>query len=96
MRLGPLRNAVRGMTVALLLVLESLRAEGLLGLGEVGSSGIEGLGRKHGAGHHRHVAGVGGELRAIGLQLLAGELLVHEHVPDTVLGGDVVVELAVE
>lgn len=95
-RLSPLGNVVGGMTITLLLGLIPLGTVRLLRLGEVWSSGIEGLGREHVHAHHRHLAGIGLELRAVGLQLMARKLLVEEHVPDAMLGGDVVVKLAVE
>lgn len=85
------------MAVVLGLVLEGAGAEGLLlTLGEVLCCGTEGLGRKHRSVCHGQLAGVVLELGAVGLHLLAGELLVEEHVSDAVLCGDVVVELAVE
>ena len=64
-------------------------------MSEVWSSGVKGLGRKHGSTHHVHLAGVRLELGAIRLHLLA-ELLIQEHVPDAMLCRDVVVELTVK
>lgn len=91
-----LRDTVRRMTITLLLRLKCLRVETLLGLIEVWSCCVEGLRREHIPAHHGHLAGVGLEMRTIGLQLVTWELLVEEHVSDAVLRGNVVVQLAIE
>ena len=85
------------MAVALRLVLEGARAEGgLLVRGEILRCGTKRLGWEHGPVHHGELVGIGLELGAVRLHLLAGELLVEEHVPNTVLCRNVVVKLAVE
>lgn len=94
--LWSLRDGVGDMAIALLLVLvlQGLRAKGLL-LGKVLRSLVEGLRREHGRSSHGKLSRI--ELAgSVGLHLVAGELLVEEHVPDAMLGGNVVVQLPVE
>ena len=98
MWLGSLGDAVRRVAVGMRLLLEAERTVGLRRRSEgLGGGGTEGLGRHHGRVHHGHLA-IGHELggRRRRRHLVTGELLVEEHVADALLGGDVVVQLAVE
>jgi hypothetical protein len=56
---------------------------------------VECLGRKHRRIHEWHLA-VWLQWRSIGLHRATGKLLLQEHVPNSVLGRDIIVELAIE
>lgn len=95
MGLGPLGNIVRGVAITRLglLLLIALCVVWLRGLCEALGSRVECLRRQHGSIHEW---GLVVWLHGSGVRLHARKLLVQEHVSHTMLGRNVVVQLAVE
>jgi len=105
MRLGPLRNGVRRLTIILLRLLIYCGTRGLSGLVECVGGVVKNLRGKHGKHvlrlwhlrtvHRRELASIRRNLRGVGGERSI-RVLLEEGIPHTVLRGNVVVELAVE